>query len=62
VTSHDVLINRETLNYLLDLVLDERIRLDRRVFGKRDESLKDRLYRRNDDARRLLVDLLEVAG
>jgi hypothetical protein len=53
-------MDRETLDYLLGLVLDERIRLDRRVWVRGEEgTLRSTLYRRNDDARRAVIDALE---
>jgi hypothetical protein len=54
-------MDRETLDYLLGLVLDERIRLDQRVWVPGEVGLRTTLYRRNDNARRLLIDLLDVA-
>jgi len=52
-------MDRETLDYLLGLVLDERIRLDQRVWARGEVGLRTTLYRRNDNARRTVIDALE---
>jgi hypothetical protein len=47
----------EVEDYLLSLVLDERIRLDQRIWTKDQHPLKAELYRRNDRARRAIIDM-----
>lgn len=52
-------MTRETADYLLGLVLDERIRLERRVWYKGEEIARRDAFAKNDRARRVVVDLLE---